>query len=295
MTRGERHNLFKGLGFISPWILGFAIFGLYPLVASLYYSFCDYDILNEPALVGTLNYQEMVGDSVFWISVYNTAYFALFSIPLGLISALLIAVLLNQKVMGRSAFRTVFFLPSIVPLVGVAMIWLWIFNGDLGLINYALGLIGIPGPGWLTDEQWVKPTLVLSGVWQVGGTIVIFLAALQDVPRSLYESADIDGASPRVQLLHITVPMISPAIYFNLVLGIIGALQEFIRPYIMLDGGGPNRSALFYAVNLYDNAFQYLNMGYACALAWALFIVIVLLTWGVTVLSRKHVHYGGDG
>lgn len=295
MTRGERHNLFKGLGFISPWILGFAIFGLYPLAASLYYSFCDYDILNEPALVGTLNYQEMVGDSVFWISVYNTAYFALFSIPLGLISALLIAVLLNQKVMGRSAFRTVFFLPSIVPLVGVAMIWMWMFNGELGLINHALGLIGIPGPGWLTDEQWVKPTLVLSGVWQVGGTIVIFLAALQDVPRSLYESADIDGASPRVQLLHITVPMISPAIYFNLVLGIIGALQEFIRPYIMLDGGGPNRSALFYAVNLYDNAFQFLNMGYACALAWALFVVIVLLTWGVTVLSRKHVHYGGDG
>jgi multiple sugar transport system permease protein len=295
MTRGERHNLLKGLGFISPWVIGFAIFGIYPLAASLYYSFCDYDILNEPAYVGTLNYQEMVGDSVFWISVYNTAYFALFSIPLGLVTALMIAVLLNQKVVGRSVFRTVYFLPSIVPLVGVAMIWLWIFNGDLGLINHALSLVGIQGPGWLTDEQWVKPTLVLSGVWQVGGTIVIFLAALQDVPRSLYESADIDGASPRVQLLHITVPLISPAIYFNLVIGIIGALQEFVRPYVMLNGGGPNRSALFYAVNLYDNAFQFLNMGYACAMAWALFVVIVLLTWGVTVLSRKHVHYGGDG
>ncbi len=295
MTRGERHNLLKGVGFISPWIIGFAIFGIYPLAASLYYSFCDYDILNEPALVGTLNYREMVGDSVFWISVYNTVYFAVFSIPLGLILALLIAVLLNQKVMGRSVFRTVYFLPSIVPLVGVSMIWLWIFNGDLGLINHAISLLGLKGPGWLTDEQWVKPTLVLSGVWQVGGTIVIFLAALQDVPRSLYESADIDGASPRVQLLHITVPMISPAIYFNLVIGIIGALQEFVRPYVMLDGPGPNRSALFYAINLYDNAFRYLNMGYACAMAWVLFVVIVLLTWGVTALSRKHVHYGGDG
>jgi multiple sugar transport system permease protein len=237
----------------------------------------------------------MAGDSVFWISVYNTVYFALFSIPLGLFTALMIAVLLNQKVVGRSVFRTVYFLPSIVPLIGVAMIWLWIFNGDLGLINYVISLFGLQGPGWLTDEQWVKPTLVLSGVWQVGGTIVIFLAALQDVPRSLYESAEIDGATPAVQLRHITIPMISPAIYFCLVMGIIGALQEFVRPYVMLGGTGPNRSALFYAVNLYDNAFRYLNMGYACALAWVLFVVIVLLTWGVTVLSRKHVHYGGEG
>lgn len=295
MTRGERHNLLKGLGFISPWVVGFLVFGLYPLGASLYYSFCDYDILNEPVVVGTLNYQEMAGDSVFWISVYNTVYFALFSIPLGLFTALMIAVLLNQKVVGRSVFRTVYFLPSIVPLIGVAMIWLWIFNGDLGLINYVISLFGLQGPGWLTDEQWVKPTLVLSGVWQVGGTIVIFLAALQDVPRSLYESAEIDGATPAVQLRHITIPMISPAIYFCLVMGIIGALQEFVRPYVMLGGSGPNRSALFYAVNLYDNAFRYLNMGYACALAWVLFVVIVLLTWGVTVMSRKHVHYGGEG
>ncbi len=294
MTRGERNNLLKGLGFISPWIIGFAVFGLYPLGASLYYSFCDYDILNDPVVVGTLNYREMAGDSVFWISVYNTVYFALFSIPLGLFTALMIAVLLNQKVVGRSVFRTVYFLPSIVPLVGVAMIWLWIFNGDLGLINYVISLFGLQGPGWLTDEQWVKPTLVLSGVWQVGGTIVIFLAALQDVPRSLYESAEIDGATPVIQLRHITIPMISPAIYFTLVMGIIGALQEFVRPYVMLGGAGPNRSALFYAINLYDNAFRYLNMGYACALAWVLFVVIVLLTWGVTVMSRKHVHYGGE-
>ncbi|MEZ6192572.1 MAG: sugar ABC transporter permease [Phycisphaerales bacterium] len=264
MTRGERHNLLKGLGFISPWIIGFAVFGLYPLGASLYYSFCDYDILNEPVVVGTLNYSEMAGDSVFWISVYNTVYFALFSIPLGLFTALMIAVLLNQKVVGRSIFRTVYFLPSIVPLIGVAMIWLWLFDGG-GLVDYCLSFLGIhKGPGWLTDEQWVKPTLVLSGVWQVGGTIVIFLA-LQDVPRSLYESAEIDGATPVVQLRHITIPMISPAIYFCLVMGIIGALQEFVRPFVMLGGTGPNRSALFYAVNLYDNAFRYLNMGYARA------------------------------
>ncbi len=295
MTRGERHNLFKGLAFISPWIIGFALFGLYPIFASLYYSFCDYDVLNEPVFVGTLNYQDMVYDVVFWKSIYNTAYYALFTIPLGMMLALLIAVGLNQQIVARSALRTVYFLPSIVPLVGVAMIWLWIFNGEYGLINYALGWFGIPDPGWLTDEHWVKPTLVLSGVWQIGGTIVLFLAALQDVPKALYESAQIDGASAPVQFRHITVPLISPVIYFNLVMGIIGALQEFVRPFVMLGGPGPNRSALFYVINLYQNAFQYLNMGYACAMAWVLFIVIILLTWGVTVISRKHIYYGGEG
>lgn len=294
MTKGERKNLVKGLGFISPWIIGFALFGLYPLGSSLYYSFCDYDVLNEPAFIGTLNYQDMVVDSVFWKSLYNTFYFAIFSIPLGLILALLVAVMLNQEVKGRSVFRTAYFLPSIVPLVGVSMIWLWLFNGDLGLVNYALSKIGITGPGWLTEEAWVKPTLVMSGVWQVGGTIVIFLAALQDVPKALYESAQIDGASAPVRLMHITVPMISPAIYFNLVMGIIGALQEFVRPFVMLGGSGPNRSALFYAINLYQNAFSYLNMGYACAMAWVLFVIIVLITWGATAASRKHVYYGGD-
>ena len=295
MTKGERQNLWKGLGFISPWIVGFAVFGLYPLGSSLYYSFCDYDVLNKPAFIGTLNYQDMVVDSVFWKSLYNTFYFAIFSIPLGLILALLIAVMLNQEVKGRSVFRTAYFLPSIVPLVGVSMIWLWLFNGDFGLVNYALSKIGITGPGWLTDEAWVKPTLVMSGVWQVGGTIVIFLAALQDVPKALYESAQIDGASAPVRLLNITIPMISPAIYFNLVMGIIGALQEFVRPFVMLGGSGPNRSALFYAINLYQNALSYLNMGYACAMAWVLFVIIVLMTWGATALSRKHVYYGGDG
>ncbi len=294
MTRTERQNLMKGLAFISPWIVGFAVFGLYPLGTSLYYSFCDYDVLNKPVFIGTLNYQDMVVDSVFWKSLYNTFYFAIFSIPLGLILALLIAVMLNQEVKGRSIFRTAYYLPSIVPLVGVSMIWLWLFNGDFGLVNFALSKIGIQGPGWLTDEAWVKPTLVMSGVWQVGGTIVIFLAALQDVPRALYESAQIDGASAPVRLLHITVPMISPAIYFNLVMGIIGALQEFVRPFVMLGGSGPNRSALFYAINLYQNAFDYLNMGYACAMAWVLFVIIVLMTWGATAASRKHVYYGGD-
>jgi multiple sugar transport system permease protein len=294
MTRGERQNLMKGLGFISPWIIGFAVFGLYPLGTSLYYSFCDYDVLNKPVFIGTLNYQDMVVDSVFWKALYNTFYFAIFSIPLGLILALLIAVMLNQEVRGRSIFRTAYFLPSIIPLVGVSMIWLWLFNGDFGLVNYALSKIGLTGPGWLTDEAWVKPTLVISGVWQIGGTIVIFLAALQDVPRALYESAQIDGASAPIRLLHITVPMISPAIYFNLVIGIIGAMQEFVRPFVMLGGSGPNRSALFYAVNLYQNAFSYLNMGYACAMAWVLFVIIVLITWGATAASRKHVYYGGD-
>lgn len=294
MTRGERRDVRIGLLFISPWIVGFVAFTLYPVLASMYYSFCDYDVLSRPVWIGALNYRDMFTDSVFWKALYNTIYFAAFSLPLGVILALLVAVLLNNQVVLRPAFRTCFFLPSLVPMVAVAMLWLWIFNGSFGLLNYALAFLGVEGPNWLADEQWTKPALVMTSLWGVGGSMVIYLAALQDVPRELYESADIDGANAWHRLVHITFPMVSPVIYFNLVMGIIGSLQQFALPYVMFGGSGVNRSALFYATYIYENAFSYNQMGYACAMAWVLFLLILGLTWVATKATRKHIYYGGE-
>jgi multiple sugar transport system permease protein len=294
MTRGEKRSLWIGLGFISPWIVGFLAFTLYPVCASIYYSFCDYDVLSKPVWIGTVNYQDMVTDKAFWKSLYNTLYYAVFSLPLCLVVALLVAVLLNQSVKGRSTFRAIYFLPSLIPVVASSMAWLWILNGNFGVLNYLLHWFGIQGPQWLTDEAWTKPSLVLMAVWGCGNTIVIYLAALQDVPRSLYESAEIDGANPWVKFRHITVPMISPVIYFNLIMGIIGSLQVFAQAYILLGGGGPNRSALLYTVYLYQNAFDYHQMGYACAMAWILFLAILLLTWAATRSTRRLIYYGGE-
>ena len=294
MTRGDCRNIGLGLLFISPWIVGFLAFTLYPVLASVYYSFCDYDVLSAPVWTGTLNYRDMFTDSVFWKSLANTLYFTAYSLPLGLILAFLLAVLLNNQVRLRPLFRTCFFLPSLVPVVAVSMLWLWIFNGSFGLLNYALGLVGIEGPNWLSDQQWTKPALIMTTLWGVGGSMVIYLAALQDVPRDLYDSADIDGANAWHRLVHITFPMVSPVIYFNLVMGIIGSLQVFAGPYIMFNGSGPNRSALFYATYIYENAFSYNQMGYACAMAWVLFLIILGLTWVATRATRKHIYYGGE-
>ncbi len=296
MTRGEKQKLRVGLMFISPWIVGFLGFTLYPVLASIFYSFCDYDVLTSPVWVGALNYRDMFTDAIFWKSLYNTVFFAAIALPLGLVASLSVAILLNQSVRGRSVFRAVYFLPSLVPLVAGAMIWLWILNGNFGLLNHGLKMIGISKPPqWLTDPNWTKPAIILMAVWGVGHSMVIYLAALQDVPRSLYESADLDGASAWTKLIHVTLPMISPVIYFNLIMGIIGSLQVFARPYVMLGRtGGVNRSALFYAVYLYQNAFEYRQMGYACAMAWVLFVLILMLTWLATRSTRRLIYYAGD-
>jgi multiple sugar transport system permease protein len=295
MTRGERRNLWIGLAFISPWIVGFLAFTVYPVAASVYYSFCDYDVLTKPIWVGTLNYRDMLTDRVFWQSLGNTFYFAAFALPLGLIISLLAAVLLNQSVRGRPVFRAIFFLPSLIPVVAASMVWLWILNGSFGLLNQALEWLHIRGPQWVADPKWTKPSLILMSLWACGNTVVIYLAALQDVPRSLYESAEIDGASAWVKFRHITIPMISPVIYFNLIMGIIGSLQVFAQAYVFFSGGGgPNRSALFYAVYLFQNAFEYRQMGYACAMAWVLFLIILALTWAATRSTRKLIFYAGE-
>lgn len=295
MTRADRRRLLTGLAFVSPWMVGFLVFTLYPLVASLGYSFCDYDALSRPVWVGALNYREMFTDRVFWQALYNTLFFAALALPMGLVMSLLVAVLLNQPVRGRPVFRAIFFLPSLIPVVASSMIWLWILNGNFGLLNYALRAVGVHHPPqWLADPAWTKPSLVLMSLWGIGHAVVIYLAALQDVPRALYESAELDGAGGWAKLRHVTLPMISPVIYFNLIMGIIGSLQVFSQAFIMLGGGGPQRSALFYAVYLYQNAFEYGQMGYASAMAWILFAIILFLTWLANRLTRRHVYYAGE-
>jgi multiple sugar transport system permease protein len=294
MTQGEKHKLWVGLAFISPWLAGFLVFTLFPVCASMFFSFCDYDVLTRPVWVGTLNYRDMVTDSVFWKSLYNTLFYAMLSLPLGLVIALIIAVLLNQKLRGRSLFRAIYFLPSLIPVVASAMVWLWLLNGNFGILNHMLEWFHIKGPQWITDEKWTKPSLILMSIWACGNTMVIYLAALQDVPRALYESAEIDGAGAWVKFYHVTVPMISPVIYFNLIMGIIGSLQVFAQAYIMFGGGGPNRSVLFYVMYLYQCAFDYHQMGYASAMAWILFLIILFLTWVATRSTRQLIHYGGE-
>jgi multiple sugar transport system permease protein len=283
-------NLMMGLLFIMPWILGFSLFQLYPICKSVYYSFCEYDVLNPPVFIGLANYKELFHDEIFLKAIVNTAVYTGMSIPLSMFISLFFAILLNQKIFGRGIFRTIFFVPSLVPLIAMAVIWKWIFSSKGGVLNYLLSLIGITGPSWLGSTLWATPSIVLTGIWGIGGSIVIYLAALQDVPRSLYEAAEIDGAGWFAKVRHITLPVISPVIYFNLILGIIGALQVFVVPYVMTSGG-PARSTYYYAMYLFDNAFRFLRMGYAGAMAVILFFIIVVMTVVVTKLTASKIYY----
>jgi multiple sugar transport system permease protein len=261
---------------------------------SLYYSFCDYSLLQPPLFKGLQNYRLLCQDPIFWKVILNTAIYAAMALPLGLIAALAMAMLLNLKIRGQSIYRTVIFLPSLVPTAASAMLWLWLFNSKLGLINVALRWFGVVHtPGWLTDVHWAMPALVLMSLWGVGNTVVIFLAGLQDVPRELYEAASIDGATALRRAWHVTLPLISPIIFFNLVIGIIGTLQVFVLPYIMTQGG-PARSTYFYTMYLYDNAFSYLKMGYAKAMAWIQLLIVLTLTALAAWSSKRWVHYQGN-
>jgi multiple sugar transport system permease protein len=290
----RRRSFYAALAFISPWLVGLCVFTLYPIIASFYYSLCDYSVLQPALFIGGANYADLVHDEVFWKSLRNTAFYAAFALPLGLIVSLGLALLLNTGLRGMALYRTIFFLPSLVPLVALAVLWLWIFNGEQGVLNYFLSLFGIRGPGWLADPAWTKPALVIAGIWGVGQAIVIYLAGLQDVPVHLYEAADLDGAGWWSKIRHVTLPMISPVILFNLIMGIIGALQYFTVPYVMTPQGQPARSAYFYIMYLYDNAFVYLKMGYASAMAWILFVIIIVLTALALRLTARHVHYEGE-
>jgi multiple sugar transport system permease protein len=289
----RRKEGWAGFLFALPWLFGLFAFMFYPLLMSLYYSFCDYSALRSPVWIGTDNYSELFHDEVFWTCVKNTVLYACVSLPLGMVFAIGLAMLLNTNVKGMTVYRTIFFIPSLVPMVSLAMLWLWILNGDYGVLNTALGSIGIKGPNWLSDVAWTKPALILMSVWGVGNAMLIYLASLQDVPTSLLEASELDGASAWQKTRNVTLPMISPVIQFNMVMGIIGSLQVFAIPFVMFPGGTPARSTYFYAMYLYDNAFNYSRMGYASAMGWILFVVILVLTLIALKLSNKHVHYGG--
>lgn len=293
MTPGERRNLRNGLLFIAPWAVGFLLFNLYPLLMSVYYSFCDYSVLNPPVWLGLDNYFTLVQDEIFWKSIWNTLYFAGVSIPAGAIVSILVAMLLNTKVKFMETFRTCYFIPSLVPMVAMAMLWMWIFNPQYGILNLALGALGIEGPNWLGDARTAMPSLILTTFWGVGQGIVIYLAGLQDVPKSLLEAAEIDGAGWWHKTVNVTLPMISPVIFFNVIMGIIGALQAFVQPYIMT-AGGPARATLFYNLYLYQKAFEDYEMGYASAMAWILFLLIVFLSLGANKLSKRFVYYRSE-
>ncbi len=304
MTRQDKHQLKVGLAFISPWIVGFLALCVYPLLSSAWYSLCDYSVLSPAVFVGAQNYRDILSDEVFWKALSNTIFFAAFAIPLGLFVSLSLAILLNFDLPGKGVFRTIFFLPSLVPMVSLAVLWQWMLNGELGLVNNLLNpilhalnhLLGTQwsAPNWLQDARYAKWGIIFTGIWGVGNAVVIYLAGLQDVPRHLYESAEIDGANFFQKTLHITVPVISPVIYFNTIMGLIGSFQVFAVPYVMTSGGdGPERSLLFIATYLYQNAFDYWNMGYACAIGMILFVIILTLTYVSTKLSEKHVYYAG--
>ncbi|MGI6460953.1 MAG: carbohydrate ABC transporter permease [Candidatus Hydrogenedentales bacterium] len=297
MTRMERRNLRNGILFALPYLIGGTVFMVYPLVMSVYYSLCHYNIITPATFAGLDNYRELFfHDEVFWKSVYNTLYFTAFSVPLSLFLAIGLAVLLNRAVKGLSVFRTIFFLPTIVPVVASAVLWLWVLNPESGLINGMLReFLNIEGPGWIADLRWSKPSLIVMSLWAVGGPMVIFLAGLADVPAVLYEAAEIDGAGPWQQFRNVTLPMLTPTILFNLVMGLIAAFQYFTQVYVMTAGRGtPADSTMFYALYLYRNSFVYLKMGYASAMALLLFLVILAATIGVLASSKRWVHYHGE-
>jgi multiple sugar transport system permease protein len=297
VTRSDYRNLRNGLLFASPFILGFGILYLYPFVMTIKYSLQDFNAIKPPVWIGFENYHRLLfEDERFWKSLWNTLYFTFLSVPLSLALALLLAMLLSMKVRGQAVFRTVFFLPTIVPLVASAVLWMWVLNPEGGLLNGMLrGTFGIEGPGWLASVTWAKPALVIMSLWGIGSAMVIFIAGLAEVPQSLYEVADIDGAGPVRKFWNVTMPMVTPIILFNLIIGLIGSLQYFTQVYVMTKGRGyPDDATLFYALYLYRESFYYLEMCYGSAMAWIMFLVILAATIAVVVSSKKWVHYHGE-
>ena len=281
-----------GLLFISPWLIGFSMFMAWPFLRSVYLSFTSYDIVSPPHWIGTANYDSLLHDDpLFWKALWVTLRYALVAVPLTTVVGIGLALLLNVEVRGQAIFRTIFFLPSIVPSVATSVLFVWLLNPELGLINGLLKAVGIEGPAWLTSTVWAPWSLAFMSLWGVGGSMVIYLAGLKDIPIHLYEAARLDGASPRQALRHVTLPMLTPVIFFNVVMGVIGAFQYFTQAYVMTKGG-PEGSTTFYALYLFQRAWSYLDMGYASAMAWILFIVVTSVTGILFRSQKKWVHFG---
>jgi len=288
-----RLRKYIGLVFISPWLIAFLAFDLIPTASAFYYSFTDWNVIAKTSnWVGWANYERMfTGDRLFWPSVKNTLYYVAFAVPLGVVAGFLLALLLNARIRFQGLFRTLFYLPAVVPTVAAVMIWLWIFDTNNGILNWFLSMVGIDSIRWLTSPDFSKPALIIMSLWTIGGGMVIYLAGLQNIPEELYEAAEIDGASGWNKLINITVPLMTPTIFFNLLLGLIGSFQIFNAAFIMT-GGGPVNSTRFYMLHLYEKAFQDSQMGYACAMAVLLFIVVLAITVFVNWSSKRWVFYG---
>jgi multiple sugar transport system permease protein len=295
-SKQTRRNFIVAMLFLMPWFIGFLAFTLYPMGASLIYSFAEYHSKRPLEFIGIENYTNLAKDDLFWKSLSNTIYMVALGVPLTLLFSFFCAVLLNIKVRGQSIYRVIYFLPSIVPTVASTILWLWLLNPRIGLVNTFLGYIGIDGPNWLGNPQWSKPGLIILGIWGMGGTIMIYLSGLQDVPVSLMEAAELDGASWWQRLRHITIPMVSPITVFNLITGVIGMFQYFSQAYVFRGSsalGAPLNSTMFYSLYLYQNGFQFLKMGYASAMAWVLFIIIMICTILLLKVSEKLTYYAG--
>ncbi len=310
-----------GLLFVSPWLIGFLLLVIYPFAASLYWSFCRYDLLSPPEYVGLANYQRLAGELArgedFGLALWNTIYYALLSVPLSIALGVTLAVMLSWRVRGQAVFRTIFFLPSVVPVVAASVLWLWLLDPSSGLVNHVLGFskeqaLWFKGqseaawlPAWFSYEaasglSFVGPrfgskdALVLMSLWGVGNFMIIYLAALGGVPTPLYEAAELDGAGPLRRFWHITLPMLSPVIFFNLVMGLIQSVQAFTQIYIVSEGTGePGRSTLVLSLHMVLSAFKDLEMGYASAMAWILFVILLICTIILFRTSRHWVHYQG--
>jgi len=289
----RRREAIMGYIFLTPWLIGFLVFLVGPMLTSIYLSMTNYKMISSPVWIGLANYERMIADPLVIHSLTVTIKYTAFAVPLGMIAAMAIAVLLNQKIHASGIFRTVFYLPSVISGVAVALVFVWIFNYRFGLLNYFLSLVGIDGPNWLGSPRYALWAFVLMSLWGIGGNVVIYLAGLQGVPVSLIEAAIIDGASPWTRFWKITLPLLTPVVLFTMVMGVIASFQTFTQAYIMT-GGGPANATLFFLLYLYKNAFNWFEMGYASALAWLLFTIIMIVTIIMWMSSARWVYYEGE-
>lgn len=292
----RRREAIEGYVFLLPWLIGYIAFSGGPIIASAYLSFTKYNVLLPPKFIGLQNYvYALTKDDLFIPAIVKTFYYAILVVPPAIVLSLAIAVLLNQKLAGTSFWRTMFFLPTLTPVVAAAILWRWMLNPNVGLVNYLLADVGIQGPGWLSSIEWAIPSLALIGLWtSVGGAqMIIFLAGLQNVPQDLVEAAQIDGAGAWTRFIHVTLPMVTPTIFFNLILGIIFSLRTFDVAFVATNGG-PARATWFISLHIYQNAFVSFDMGYASALSWMFFILLLIVTYFQFRLSGSWVFYAGD-
>lgn len=295
MSKLQRREALFGYLFIVPWLLGFLLFILGPFLASLYLSFTTYSVLQPGRWIGLDNYMRAFSgdDRLFWQSLGNTGYYVLGSVPLRIVLGFILALLLNAKVRGLTIWRTIFYVPSVVPIVATSIIWIYLLNPRFGLVNLGLEALGLEGLPWLTSPVWSKPALILMSMSWVGTTMLIFLAGLQGIPEHLYEAAELDGASRWRQLRHVTLPLITPTLYFNIIINLINGFQVFTQVLIMTAGqGGPLNSTRVYMLHLFNFAFRDFQMGYASALAWILFLIVLVLTFFMVRTSDRWVFYG---